>query len=447
MKHARRHQRCFAAVGLLGCAVYGGCGPEASRPLVLVVSGDTQGWIVPCGCISNQSGGLPRRAACIEELRAEAEAIVADAGGAPGGTSLYDRLKFEAVLRGEIAMGVAAHNIGRGEALLGPEYLRQTAAELGLPLVSANVCDAQDRPVAEPLRIVAAGGRRVALVGVLSPRYATPRLRVTPPRQAVLDALRAAGAKQKWDAVVVLAYVPEEELLQLAESLPEADLIVGGPTGHALPPKNVAGRLVASATHQGKFLACFDLPPSGSAERWSGRIIELDERFADDPGQTANVARFRAELSRRDLGPADTAFAPSPGGASHRVAGTKSCAKCHADDQRAWKASKHAHAWEVLAAKGAHADPDCQRCHTTGYGLPGGFASVKSGAVVDVGCESCHGPSLAHAEKTKTRTPFYGRAKDICLGCHDRENSPKFDYDQYWAKIRHGESPATEQTP
>ena len=39
------------------------------RPLVVVASGDTAGWIVPCGCTSNQSGGLPRRATYIEGLR------------------------------------------------------------------------------------------------------------------------------------------------------------------------------------------------------------------------------------------------------------------------------------------------------------------------------------------------------------------------------------------
>jgi hypothetical protein len=27
--------------------------------------------------------------------------------------------------------------------------------------------------------------------------------------------------------------------------------------------------------------------------------------------------------------------------------------------------------------------------------------------------------------------------------CHDRENSPKFNYDQYWDKIKHGETPGT----
>jgi hypothetical protein len=37
----------------------------------------------------------------------------------------------------------------------------------------------------------------------------------------------------------------------------------------------------------------------------------------------------------------------------------------------------------------------------------------------------------------KTRTPFL--AREQCIRCHDHENSPKFVFDDYWAKIRHGQ--------
>ena len=90
----------------MACALVIGCRPSSvERPLVVVVSGDTAGWIVPCGCTSNQSGGLPRRAAYVEGLREQAEVILADVGGAPHGTSPYDRAKFEAILRGELTDG------------------------------------------------------------------------------------------------------------------------------------------------------------------------------------------------------------------------------------------------------------------------------------------------------------------------------------------------------
>ena len=181
--------KCTVALLTLSGALGAGCrphppaAPSQGRPLTVVVSGDTAGWIVPCGCTSNQSGGLPRRATYLAELAAESEVLVADVGGAPAGKSTYDRLKFEAILQGELAMGVAAHNLGASEAALGPDYLREVARRLHVPFVSTNVLFRDGQPPTmsawcpEPLRIVQAAGRSVAVLGVLSPKFATAGLR------------------------------------------------------------------------------------------------------------------------------------------------------------------------------------------------------------------------------------------------------------------------------
>ncbi|HEU5432766.1 MAG TPA: multiheme c-type cytochrome, partial [Thermomicrobiales bacterium] len=109
----------------------------------------------------------------------------------------------------------------------------------------------------------------------------------------------------------------------------------------------------------------------------------------------------------------------------------------HADDCRAWDDSRHAAAWATLVEKRSQFDPYCQQCHTTGYGLSGGFASVARGAErTAVGCESCHGPSQAHAEREQIKTSYL--ARDRCIRCHDRENSPEFEFEAYWSQIEHG---------
>ena len=412
------------------------------RPLVLVASGDTAGWIVPCGCATNQSGGLPRRGDFIEQLRREANVVPLDVGGAPLGTSAYDRVKFEAILAGEMLMGIAAHNVGAAEARLGPDELRRLAAIHKTPFISANVFDAADRPLAEPLRIVEAAGRRLAIIGVLSDQYATVKIHVKPPRQAILQSVQQAAGS--YDSLIVLAYLPEDELRELAQSLPEADAIVGGPTGQPIPPKQIGPVLLTSAANKGKFMARLDAPPPGSAHGWTGSIVELSDRYADDPRQTANIEEFHRELARRDFRPDQTSLVQPLRANMPRdfaVAGTDTCQECHADDCSLWRKSKHALAWTALKQKNAQFDPDCQRCHTTGYGLPGGFASVRSGGrLTDAGCENCHGPSKAHVKNPNVLTAYYAQAKDRCISCHDRENSPEFNYDKYWAQIVHGES-------
>jgi len=459
--HPRRSSRGKAALLAAACLLLAGAAwavwhtaggrpnADAPRPLIVLVSGDTGGWIVPCGCASNQSGGMPRRGTHVTKLKEHAAVVVVDAGGAPGGTSDYHRVKFESILAGELAMGVAAHNIGAPEAALGADYLRAVAAKLDVPFISANVRDADGEPVAPPVRLVQAEERRLAIVGVMSRKFAGKDCLVDEPREAALKAIEQA--KENADYVIVLAYVPEEELNQLAAALPEADAVVGGPTGQSLPPRAAGPTLLASATNKGKFLIELDVPApdagraQGVREPLTGRVLEMDRTIPDEAGQLANVQAYLAELERRDFTVAETGFVTAAASLpkDYRVAGTQSCAACHQQDCTAWDGSKHAHAWDTLVEKGFHVDGYCQQCHTTGFGLPGGFESARrsgvSGVAVqrrDVGCESCHGPSLAHTLQPKTRTPF--AAADQCVRCHDRDNSPNFVYATYWQTILHG---------
>src|SRR5581483_3438839 len=112
-----------------------------------------------------------------------------------------------------------AHNIGAAEAQLGAETLRRIAQETGVQLVSANVRDEQNSFVGASLCTVERGGRRVAIVGVLSPSFAVRGLKIDSPREAVLEAL--SRNQRKYDLAIVLAYLPQAELEALAAQLPE----------------------------------------------------------------------------------------------------------------------------------------------------------------------------------------------------------------------------------
>ena len=410
---------------------------DAAKPVTVIVTGDTAGWIVPCGCTSNQSGGLLRRGSFVAEARKSAAVVLLDAGGAPAGTSPYQRAKFEAILLGELAMGLNAHNLGAAELKLGADYLREVAAKLNVPFVSANATDASGKPIAAAHRLVKAGGRSFLVVGVVSPKFQTKHIRIGEPQAAVLRTLKSIDGKH--DGLIVLAYLPEGELRELAARLPEADLVVGGPTRQAFAPRKVGPALLAAATNKGKFLVQFNRSSSENG-KWTGRVVEMTEKFQEYDRQKENLRDFYTLLTRRDFTAAESGFAPpqpAQTSAGYRIAGTKSCRKCHTDDCKAWDDSTHSRAWATLKTGGSHVDSYCQQCHTDGYGMPGGFVSRRSTPQrVSVGCESCHGPSQAHVDRPEVRTPF--PAKEQCIRCHDRENSPNFDYAEFWPQIQHG---------
>ncbi len=430
---------CLFPVLLIGCGSRNGT-KKTFTPLAVVISGDTGGWIVPCGCTANQSGGLPRRGSYLAELRKNTPVLYLDAGGASAGTSPYQQSKFEAILAGERKMQVAAHNLGRSEIAAGADYLIALAASSNTPFVSANTHSATGIAIAPGMRIVSVAGRRIAVVGVVSHRYATSDVIVQDPVASIRSV--AAAHPGEFDSLLVLAYLPDEELQQLATAVPEADAIAGGPTGQAMAPRNVGPVLLASATNKGKFIIRLAAPAEGVA--WTGQVVQLDQTYLDDPNQIANLDAFLQDLRRRDFTAAESGLVASNLSGvptDYRIAGAETCARCHPAEQTSWAGSGHAHAWQTLVGKRFDSDPYCMQCHTTGYGLPGGFESRgKSMPLTNVGCESCHGPSAAHVRDPKSHTPF--DAMDQCSRCHDHENSPTFNRDLFWQKIRHV-NPAT----
>jgi hypothetical protein len=406
-----------------------------------VISGDTDGWIVPCGCTANQSGGLLRRATFVSQQRRDADVVVADAGGAPGGASDYDRCKFEFILDGERLMGSSVHNLGGPELALGVAYLQRLVRERKEPFISANAHDGDGHPIGEPFRIVSAGGRRIGFVGVVSPKFQTADSRLDDPKEAILATLPQL---RHCDLTVVLAYLPEDELRQLSMALPEVDAVVGGPTGQSVPPERLGGSLFASATNKGKFLIELSVAPEAGRPRLEGRTVEMTAQFSNDVEQERNVKSFYRALAKHDFTAAQTSFVPQTikrRNANYTEAGSESCATCHAQEFAAWRQSGHSRAWQTLVDRGSQVDAACQRCHTTGFGA-GGFESVGlSPKHVAVQCESCHGPGGGHLRQTESRTPLV--ARDQCVRCHDQENSPHFELTAYWAMIAHGEKSLT----
>ncbi|MEQ9407360.1 MAG: multiheme c-type cytochrome [Fuerstiella sp.] len=411
--------------------------PSTARPLCIVASGDTHGWIIPCGCTSSQSGGLLRRGTYIQEQRKAADVVVVDVGGAADGTAPYQRARFRAILDGEQAMKLAVHNLGAAEVAFGPDVLRELQQETGVRFVSANARQSDGTPIAAPWHLVSENqsAPRLLLTGVLSPDFATSDILVTEPADAILGVLK--NVNQDYDRLIVLAYLPIDQLRSLAETLPEADVIIGGPTGQALSPERIGQTLVLSATNKGKFLAEVTYAPGDGPP--SGRIVEMSPVFPDDEQQTENLTAFRQFLEERDFEAGESGFADRTRLAAvghQQIAGTESCRDCHAETHTHWAGTGHAEAWQRLLHEGAHVDPYCQQCHTTGYGLTGGFVSVRQSADrTQTGCESCHGPSSAHVADSAVRTPF--DARGICLKCHDPENSPHFEFDSYWEQVRH----------
>ncbi|MCB1218532.1 hypothetical protein KDL44_14195 [bacterium] len=162
------------------------------------------------------------------------------------------------------------------------------------------------------------------------------------------------------------------------------------------------------------------------------------------------------------------------------VMGQFTCRTCHQNIYESMLLTKHQLAFESLVQrakedpeqKNADRDSKCLSCHTTLYISPhGGWNKIdKQEELAMVSCESCHGPGEYHViymmETAAGRTleqieqiptdefAIDGRndkgiirgSEDTCKQCHDAENSPKFNFKEYWSRIEHSlDMPAPEQ--
>ena len=200
------------------------------------------------------------------------------------------------------------------------------------------------------------------------------------------------------------------------------------------------------------------LPPRIEGSWYEGRIIPLDEDIPDQQGVAQLVAAYDAESARRaaagrgvgiklvDPGAPRAAALERVGDPGQdrptRYAGSAACGSCHPSQAAFFATTKHARALETLAVPGhprRDGDPGCVGCHTTGFMLPGGTWSVAvaTDKLKNVGCESCHGPSLGHISLADKKTTTHRLVPEtVCRGCHtpDRTNG-EFDYQKFRAAI------------
>ncbi len=167
-------------------------------------------------------------------------------------------------------------------------------------------------------------------------------------------------------------------------------------------------------------------------------LLVLGEDLPEDPWIASRIDTYNSKWIEAIA--AELVAAP-PATPEGLYAGMDSCVTCHSAIYARWPASAHARAYLDLYERGEHRNPDCLRCHTTGFGVPGGFADPADASLLNVQCEACHGPLDKHVQDAKRPglRPAGGRPVDeaVCRTCHDVANSPGFDYAEYLSRISH----------
>jgi hypothetical protein len=440
-------------------ALIGACGPASKAPpldLPIYFTCDTDGRLQPCGCFTGQYGGLSRLKTVLDQ-EAPDEALRVDVGDAISGHEDYDLIEYGYVLDAYAAMKFDAMNIGQREAHLSAAQLHHLKETSPVPILSANLLDQSNgQPIFDSYRIVQRGDYRIALVGVIDPRGMErdlgEGLAIGDMETAIERCL--AELRDQADVVVLLAFTDQATLARLADQFYECQVILGGKVTQPAQHPMIENRSVISyVTNESRALGILRLKIARDAplEVTASEIRLMRDSIAQDTSISDLVQAYRKKVRYTKLSvddPHNLSADMVPGVRTLATyVGTEKCISCHQTAAAIWKTSAHARAFATLLTHGADADPKCIGCHTVGFGEISGY-SREFGAtkLVNVGCESCHGPGSLHvAEKEgDTSINFTFRPLDAgdCMKCHQGEFSRPFKWDLFWPVIQHGKEPS-----
>ncbi len=303
--------------------------------------------------------------------------------------------------------------------------------------------------------------------------------------QARLCAIYCAEARQKNPRI------PAIQLMVVLSDDPEPPGLTNILGGKAGPTQ------VVEIGHKGKYVGLVGVYRDKSGFRMQYQTVLMAPKWNTPPGDEkknaviALLEKYNQALKADDMlakAPRSPHFNQVPAngvGLKATFVGSKACQECHDHAFKIWAESAHAKATNTLEdlkhPSGRQYDPECMKCHTTGFEHPGGYhypianlAAWKPGPPANVnpvqleqhntlmrgvGCESCHGPGSEHVNKPANKmirdamNPFRKLPQEkmvllnrFCIQCHDSENDVHWgdkghEVQDRWMKIIHRTPP------
>jgi 2',3'-cyclic-nucleotide 2'-phosphodiesterase (5'-nucleotidase family) len=180
---------------------------------------------------------------------------------------------------------------------------------------------------------------------------------------------------------------------------------------------------------------------TGEPCSFHNRFIALQSSLPEDPKVQAILDR-----TTRQINNLNRKKSQNSGMGRHvektfsTLAGSRSCKKCHPRQMNFWLQTGHARAWQTLADEDQQHNESCLPCHVTLPPSDQGQMADRDLLLIpdrlqEVGCETCHGPALAHGKAPDTDKPMRPDEK-ICRQCHTPERDDNFIFADKKEKIR-----------
>jgi len=418
----------------------------SSESLLIVFSGEETGNLEPCGCYEGQIGGISRRDTLIDLCREKKDVILpVSLGDLPKSSGRQEEIKMEIFCRAIGEMDYILHNLGEKDIEIGPQLLNYLSHTSKTVFLSSNVQLFDSFPAKinqYVLKECFVSGHilKIAFLGILSKSLLNNSvleyINVKDPVQALKPLVKQL--QEKANLIVLLSHAPLAESIEIGKFFPEIGLII---TGHNIeePIDSITyinNTPVVSPGTEGKYIGIAKYSINNAVvERKSVEVIPLESKYIDSLEMISLLKEYQQMLADEDL-LSKIPQVPLLNDLSY--VGSTTCGICHKIVYEHWRKTTHSTSYSTLVNKGYQYDPECIKCHTTGYGYVSGFLNYENNSsLINVGCESCHGAGSSHIKYVTE--PFGVTDESNCVICHESEHSPKFQYSEYWKKIKHPE--------
>ena len=365
--------------------------------VVILYTGDTQSHLEPCGCYQEQSGGLPRRAYVVEQIRKRGfPTLLVDAGNIFDGKEEIDAKRCKVNLKAMSTMKYDTVALTESDLSYDEAYLSRQRAVATFPFLAP---DAVRDDFTQPFVIKHVEQHTLAVVAGAADEEVT--------RQA--DVIIALG-DPKETAHIDVVIRPDEIETTVSEN----------------------GTLYVGCRSEGKTLGMLALwlDTNGKLARYDTAQLALTGEVGESEPIRQLLTDFYRDVATENPSQDAPLFAKQllEQQQENGYASATACQQCHQQEYLQWSATRHAFAYQTLLKKERYFDAGCVSCHTTGFGYPTGFHIGEQDSTLEgVQCETCHGPGKQHVGNPKKTNIRRGNDTSLCLQCHDTKHSLGFD--------------------
>ena len=408
-----------------------------STEITILYTNNVDGYLKACNCPGNLFGGLIYFESVVNELRTNNKnTLFLDAGDLFPAKDIQPEAEYSIKFYNKI--GIDALNIGDQEFWFGLDYLKSMQPLADFKFISANIFK-NDSLLFQPYFVKNFDDVKVAVIGLINEdifKNLREEKRIDCEIKATDDVLSnlIPEIKIKADIIILLSHSGLEKDKQIAEKFPEINLIIGAHSELLLKEPLIIGNTkIFQAGKYAHYLGVinFDYQPDQQV-KLNHKIIKMEGipitksslDLYDDYHEYSE--EFLAEMYEQlKSSQKDYQAAPS----------VEVCAECHIEEYDHWWRTPHANAWRTIEKDTRTNDISCISCHTTLFNKEGGFVNLElTPNLKNVTCVSCHLDYEGHPEKKEEMKLV---DEMVCIDCHDKPNSPQFDFEIYKKAVFH----------